>query len=104
MAVQPLLVQLEKGKPLPVKSMIVKYTGPASYATGGDPLTPAQLGLTEILFVDIACAGGSAFEYDYANQKVIAYRTGSGNQVVLSEVPAATNLSAQTARILILGN
>jgi hypothetical protein len=44
----------------------------SSYPTGGEPLTPADLGLSSILFLHATPASGYSFEYDFTNQKLIA--------------------------------
>jgi len=56
----------------------------ASYPTGGESLTPADLGMRTIDILLSAPAGGLMFEYDHTNQKLKAiYPTGGG------AVPAA---------------
>jgi hypothetical protein len=44
----------------------------ASYPTGGESLTPSDLGLSEAKFVSIAGNSGYIFEYDYTNKKLKA--------------------------------
>lgn len=41
-----------------------------SYPTGGESLTPRELGLNVIDFMEIESAGGYMFQYDHANQKI----------------------------------
>ncbi len=45
----------------------------SSYDSGGESLTPANLGLGVITHVTIEPKGGYVFEYDYTNKKVIVY-------------------------------
>lgn len=51
----------------------------ASYPTGGESLTPSDLGLSEAKFVSIAGKSGYIFEYDYTNEKLKAM-TPTANQ------------------------
>jgi len=48
----------------------------SSYALGGESLTPRQLGLSIVESVTIQPKYGYAFEYDIANQKLVAKRPG----------------------------
>ena len=48
----------------------------ASYPTGGEPLTPADLGLTGIDLVLSAGSSGLWFEYDHTNETLIAREIG----------------------------
>jgi hypothetical protein len=77
------------------------YTGPASYATGGNAFTPAEVGMSRIEFLHINHpTNGSVVLlalYDYTNQKVKWFDL-AGN-----ETANATDLSAYTARYLAEG-
>ena len=44
----------------------------ASYPTGGESLTPGDLGLSVATHVSVAGNSGYVFEYDYTNEKVKA--------------------------------
>ena len=82
---------------------VFQYAGPASYATGGDSLTAAELGLGKIEAVNCVGAAwnGSAARilvYDYANSKMVWYVPNTG-----AEVGAATDLSLYTVRLEVLG-
>src|ERR1700681_2674083 len=80
------------------------YTGPASYATGGDPLLPADLKLGQLDYLDIGTAADAPFTtaytvvYDYVNQKAIWLVQTTGLQVA-----NATNLSAISCRFEAIG-
>lgn len=80
---------------------IGKYTGPASYATGGDALTPAALALGQIHFAGFEVASNGTdlrlVLYDYTNQKVKWF------DLAGSEIANGTNLSAYSARFEIIG-
>src|SRR5437879_4220512 len=78
--------------------------GDSSYPTGGYPLAPSALGLTEILYFDVSSLGGYIPHYDYVNQKLKLYvvpSTPSNSSLV--EVPNATNLSTVTGRVVCIG-
>lgn len=66
----------------------------SSYASGGESLTPAMVGLQKIDFISLNQGeDGYVFHYDAANQKVIAYVTidpgdAGGANVVLQEAGA----------------
>ncbi len=80
------------------------YTGPASYATGGDPFLPADIKLGQIDYLDLGTATDAPFTtaytlvYDYVNQTIIWLVTTTGLQAA-----AATNLSGFTARFEAIG-
>ena len=80
---------------------IGKLAGPASYATGGDPLTPQQLGMGRVeLLVFEAASNGVDLRialYDYANQKVKWF------DLAGAEIAAAQNLSTYSARFEAIG-
>lgn len=70
----------------------------SSYPTGGESLTPGNVGLVGIDFCVITAKSGYVFEYDYTNQKLMAYwpdynETTAG---VLVEVANTTDLSGVT--------
>jgi hypothetical protein len=68
----------------------------SSYPTGGEALTPTDLGLSRIYWLSAEPTGGYTFQYDNANQKLKAFRTGAIN-LPGEEVPNATSLAAITA-------
>lgn len=80
------------------RRIIGVYTGPASYATGGDPCTPTNVGLSRIEVFLWEHAFDStptnySIAYDYTNEKLIWFDCSSGNEVV-----ATTDLSAIDVR------
>ena len=83
---------------------IFKVAFDASYPTGGEGLTAANLDLDSIDLVIAPPAGGYVFEYDYTNSKLLAYY---GNYDAadgpLIEVPNATDLALIATRILVIG-
>lgn len=77
------------------------YTGPASYATGGDPCTPGDLGLgkVHVIFFEHASNGTVILlaRYDATTEKVKWF------DLAGAEVANATALSAYTARFEAIG-
>ena len=77
------------------------YTGPASYATGGDACTPADLGLgkVHVLLFEPASNGTLVVHplYDYTNQKVKWFAAAG------TEIANATDLSAYSSRFEAIG-
>lgn len=75
-----------------------RVTGPTSYATGGEALT---LGLTrvELVFSDRATDGTNirTVVWDYANNKLKWFDNAG------AEIAPATNLSAYSARLEVIG-
>lgn len=74
------------------------YTGPTSYATGGDSLTTSELALgkLDVLMME-ALSNGSAVlipRYNYTTSKLMVFDTAG------AEVTAATNLSGYSARFV----
>lgn len=67
----------------------------SSYTTGGEALTPADLGLSKILFVHVQRdATGRSGSYDYTNQKLLAW-VSAGTEV--------TSTTALTLRVMVYG-
>lgn len=80
-----------------------RYTGPASYVTGGDSFLPAdiKLGAIDVIhFGDALSAAYASYElaYDYTNEKVVWFANSTG-----TEVANATDLSALTSRFEAIG-
>lgn len=89
--------------------VIADVTFSASYATGGDTLTRASLGLGRVSAVVVTSdvVGRSLVVNHGANEStdplVSAYQQGAGAGP-LTEVAAATNLSAVTFRVVAYGD
>lgn len=82
------------------------YTGPASYATGGDPITAGELGMArlELLLLSAATNGTLYRTLVFVPNTV----TGGGTIRWLdatngTEIAAAANLSTYTARFEAIG-
>lgn len=78
-----------------------KVTFDSSYATGGEALTPADLGLTTLDAVNVYPSGGYLFDYDYTAKKLKAlYPTaasaGSVSTIELSHAGSDIKGSANT--------
>jgi hypothetical protein len=48
-----------------------------SYPTGGEALAPGDIGLHVIETMQVISAAGYAFDFDYTNNKVLAYTQGA---------------------------
>lgn len=75
-----------------------------SYPTGGESLTPADLGLNHIEAI-IAEGGAYNFGYDYTNEKLKAFygNNDAASDGPLVEVANATDLSSVSTRIVVIG-
>lgn len=90
----------------------VQLTAGANYTTGGESITPASVGLRKIehVLTDVGAknaAGTSAVpvRFDYANNKLQAYRYdgATAGKAFLEEVAVNVDLSAFTARLTFVG-
>lgn len=75
----------------------------SSYTTGGESVTPSQVGLGTILRFDVDFASSStpairAGNYDVTNSKLLAFTTSDGLQVA-----NGTNLSTFSAKFEAVG-
>ena len=81
---------------------VFKYTGPASYATGGDSLTPEELALSKIdVVLNKIIGNGTSIRigwYDFTAKKILWFVPNTG-----VEVAAATDLSGFTGRMEVIG-
>jgi len=77
------------------------YTGPASYATAGDPLLPAELKLGQLHILDLAIIANATVilmcNYDHTNQKLKVY------DMAGAEIANATDLSGYSGRFEAIG-
>jgi hypothetical protein len=73
------------------------------YPTNGAVITAAMFGLGQLVHLDLSQAGGRTYEWDKANSKIKAYRTGAGAQADLVEVTNATDLTAVNIRFVAIG-
>lgn len=75
----------------------------SSYPTGGESLTPEDLGLRTIDFMNIEAKSGIVFEYDYTNEKVLAYvpgmTVGADGAEVLIDAPLSGVGSSTTQSV-----
>lgn len=84
----------------------IEYTGPTSYKSGGDTATPAEFGVASFAFVSGATSYSGTYRVEtiyigYGTRPAIRLRwiVASTNQ----EVGGGTNLSGETARLLVIG-
>ena len=78
------------------------YNNTGTFATSGYQLSPANVGLTEILYLDVGSLAGYLPHYDYQNQNLHFFQQSAATGK-LTEVPNATNLSAVTGRLMVIG-
>lgn len=80
---------------------IVAYTGPSSYATGGDGLTPEEVKLGYIGAVNgLVISNGTNIYWGYYNKttkKILWY------SATATEIPALTDLSGFTGNFEVIG-
>lgn len=80
---------------------ILSYTGPASYATGGDSLTPESISLSKIgAVVGMVISNGTTVYWgwwDATNKKILWF------SATATEVPNATDLSGFTGTLEAIG-
>lgn len=105
--VHPQFPQLSLGN---VEAKLVKLTYSGTYATGGDSLTPALLGMSQILAVQLlpdaatAAIAGFTFQYNYSTQKVMAFDEGAVADAPLTELNnASADLAGGVVRALVIG-
>jgi hypothetical protein len=93
-----------------LKYVIVDITFDNSYPTGGEPVTPAQVGLDAVYGVTTLgntydAQGAVVVSYDRTNSKLVAYG-GDGaaaGVTFLKEIPNATDLSTITSSLIFVG-
>lgn len=79
------------------RETVADVTFDTSYRTGGLAITPAQLNLSNVLFMlPTVATTGQTFSYDATNGRLLAFAGGS-------QVADATNLSTVTTRIVAHG-
>lgn len=89
-----------------MKYRIVTVDFDSSYPTGGEVLTAGDLQLVSVMKVDAQLTSGYGFQYDHANEKLLAYYGDNNNASdgPLIQVPNTTDLSAITGvRLFVLG-
>ncbi len=68
----------------------------SSYPTGGEAITAADFGLSEVITVHPVDSYGYTWSYDKANGKLLAYGQASAASGALSELDDTTDLSGLT--------
>lgn len=87
------------------KVKIRDITFDASYPTGGEPLTAADVGLRQIEYVSDGVARNTAgtlsvnVTYDYTNSKLFAYETAGTVATPNAEVGSTESLATYKARL-----
>lgn len=86
----------------------VSFTA-ADYATGGYSITPQSVNLNEVYGAFVlgvsnnAITTGVYWQYNAQTQKLQAFVSNGASPAFLNEAPAATDVSAQKVRLLIVG-
>lgn len=81
-----------------------KVTFDNSYDAGGEAVTAADFGMnTLVAVIPVGGPAGYSVQFDVANSKLAAYRTGTSADTALNEVTAAVNLSAVSYYVLAIG-
>lgn len=70
----------------------------SSYPTGGESLTPADLGLVRIDFLECSPKSGMLFEYDYADEALMAIFPTGGAGTPAAALAVPTGLAATGAQ------
>ena len=84
------------------KRQVATYTGPASYATGGDAITPNDFRLGTIdAILGLSISNGTAVLHGWYN---VATQTIMWFVAAGTEVTNATDLSTYTGRIEVVGH
>lgn len=86
---------------------LVDHDGPASYTTGGETIQAAALGFKRIAYIGggVGSAGGANFIVPFLLGKGMrtSFKLGWNVQATGAEVAAATNLSADSVKLLVVG-
>lgn len=100
------ITNVKKGIAGDLKYSILTVDFDASYPTGGEPLTAADLGMTVAHRVEAQSTSGYVFEYDHANAKLLAYyvdNNGASDSAMI-QVPNTTDLATLTGvRVIVWG-
>lgn len=80
------------------RAVVLNVTFDSSYATGGEDLTPASLGMKKVDSCTATPQGGLIFEYDYTNKKLQAFfPTGGSADAATVTDPVVSVPSGSTA-------
>jgi len=92
---------------------VADITWDSSYATGGEELTPANLGLTSIdVVVPLTDNAAWVFSYDYSAETLMAFGApaadytvaGTDSLALFDEADSETDLSGVLTKVLVIGN
>lgn len=89
----------------------IQLTAGANYTTGGETITPSQVGLRSTIHqvigtgVAAAAAGTTAWvvKYDHTNSKLQAFGSNGAAPAALAEAASNTNLSTFVVRLTFVG-
>lgn len=86
------------------KFVTATITFDSSYATGGEPLSLGDLGLSRIDYITVSSGNGylGAWDGSLTAPKILAYRQTAATGALV-EVPSTTDLSAINFKVLVFG-
>ncbi len=86
-----------------VSGVVVTVTFDNSYESNGEVINPKDLGLGQILMLNIIQGeDGYVFKWDSANSKILVYESSATN-IPLTEVSGSDNLSAVVVEVFAIG-
>lgn len=94
----------QKGQNINSKVRVVRVTFDNSYPTGGEAVTPSQLGFKNVHnIIPGVSTNGYVVTYDKANAKLKVFRGGAAVSTPFAEVPNATDLSTVVVDLTVYG-
>ncbi len=93
-----------EGNQQPRKVIVGTFAMSSSYATGGDAVVAADLGIATIaVLIPSTTDGGFALAHDAGTNTIKAFEAGVDG-AALDEVTATTDLSGETASFIAIGS
>ena len=71
-----------------------RFLADASWVVAGESLTASDLSMDHIDMLKVQSQGGIEFHWSRSADTILAYRTGSGENAVLTAVATAQNIAA----------
>ena len=75
------------------------FAADASWLAAGESFTASDLGLDTILLCEVESQGGIVFNWSRSANTILAYRTGSAENAVLTVVANAQNIAAVASAV-----
>jgi hypothetical protein len=100
--------ELERPPGAPRHGLLIggTITWDAAYPTGGEAFSLAALGLDDVLWAWVGPTDGFVFEYDYVNDKVLAWYQDSdavADSALIQLADTSAALNAKVTRFLLVG-